>query len=125
MPGDTFVDTVASHPETALALLRKLALVVRSSDQRISELSFLTAEQRISLMLLRLAIPDGVAPGSLSVSPSPTLEFLASNVGVTRETVARAFSRLSKAGLIERVGKTIHILDSRGLENLFSFASPD
>jgi CRP/FNR family transcriptional regulator, cyclic AMP receptor protein len=100
--------------ELALALIRHLVEIIRTSDERITELSTLGAMQRVGRELLRLAGPG--AGGGLSISPLPTQSDIASQTGTTRETVARALGQFAHDGLIERQGRRLRIPDRARLE---------
>ena len=64
------------------------ARIIRRTDERIAELSVLSAMQRVYREIHGLATPQ--PGGATVVSPLPTQEELASLVGATPETVARA-----------------------------------
>jgi len=109
-------------PDLALALIRHLVEIIRTSDERISELSTLGAMQRVGRELLRLAEPG--AAGALSISPLPTQSSIASQTGTTRETVARTLAQLAQEGLIERQGRRLRIPDRARLEALLAGLPP-
>ena len=112
-PGD--LDSLLRRsPDLALALIRHLVEIIRTTDERITELSTLGAMQRVGRELLRLAEPG--AGGAFSISPLPTQSSIASQTGTTRETVARALAQLGQDGLIERQGRRLLILDRARLE---------
>ena len=104
VPPEYFMDLVVNNPDIAVTLLRRLAGIVRLGDDRIADLSLLTAEQRVCAELLRLAAPDPAVPQQSSVFPVPTQETLAAMVGVTRKTVSRVFKHLTTLEVIERKG---------------------
>lgn len=110
-----FHDLLLAHGDVALILLGKLAQVIRRSDERIAELSILSAMQRVYRELLRLGQADG---DGIVVSPLPTQESLAAHTGTTRETVARALGQLAKTGLARRRGRELLIRDAETLEAL-------
>ncbi len=121
LPGDKFLEIVMENSSVAMAIFNRMATIIRMGDVRITDLSVLGAEQRVCLELLRLAIPDPVYFDNydrLVVYPVPTQQLMANNIGVTRETVARIFGRLSSEGIIERKAKTLYIRDKLALENL-------
>ena len=118
MTGDAFLDLITSHKKVTMAVLKRLARIVRLGDERIIDLSLLGAEQRVCLELLRLARPDPIIMDNLEIFPVPTQGLIANSVGVTRETVARIFSRLSGDGVIERKSKVLYIRDRNRLEEL-------
>lgn len=115
---ETFLDLLARHPPLALALLRKLAHIVRQSNERIMDLATLSAYQRVYSEVLKLVKPDPVRPNSWLVYPLPTQAQIASLASTTRETVARVLSQLTHAGLCERKGRTLYIRDIDRLKAL-------
>jgi CRP-like cAMP-binding protein len=117
-PAEEFRNLVVTVPEFASALIRRMAEIIRGSDEQIINLSVLTASQRVCLQLLRLAEPDPVSSGSWLVYPLPTQAVLAGDAGTTRETVARVFGRLTEKGLIHRKGRSLYIHDRQTLENM-------
>ena len=102
MPARTFVATLAEHPEVAMALLRRLAGIVRMSTGRIMDLSTLGAQNRIYAELLRLARQAGVRDDAALLQPIPVHSDIAARVSTTRETVARVLSDLQRGGLVRR-----------------------
>lgn len=121
LPRDRFVDLVENHAAIAFHLLRHLTGIIRTTNERIAELSTVGAVQRVYRELLRLCTPDPAGEGSV-IAPLPTQHDLASKVGATRETVARALGQLMSNGVIERRGRTLFIRDADMLSFL---ASPD
>lgn len=111
-----FNDLLLAHADLGVALVKKLAGIIRRTDERIAELSVLGAVQRVYRELLRLARPQ--AGGGAVISPLPTQESMAGLVGSTRETVARALGQLTKAGIACRRGRELLIRDLRALEAL-------
>ena len=116
LAAEAFDALLRRHAAIAVDLLRHLARMVRISNERIAELSTVGAVQRVSRELLRLAAPDPADPESWLVAPLPTQQDMASQVGATRETVARALGQLISAGVIRRRGRTLSILDRTTLE---------
>ena len=116
MPGSFFRDLVTSHPDLSLALLRKLAGIIRIGDERIADFSLLDAEQRVCIGLISMAAPDPADPVSLIISPVPTQANFADVIGVSRETVSRVFSRLRQERIIRRKDKILYILNRKKLE---------
>lgn len=110
-----FESLIRAQPEVALALLRRLARIIRTTDERVSELSTLGAMARVCRELLRLARSDQRTGTSL-IAPMPTQKDLAGLAGTTRETVARTLSQLTRDGLVRRSGRTLRIHDQAQLE---------
>lgn len=102
MPYEVFIDLLMRHPKIALEIMRRLARVIRFSTERIMDLSTVGANNRVHAELLRLAQAAGRNGNSSTISPIPHHADIASRVSTTRETVARVFSELTKAGLLER-----------------------
>lgn len=120
LPAEQFIELVESHAAIASHLLRYLTGIIRTTNERIAELSTVGAVQRVYREILRLCEP---APGGGVVVPAlPTQQDLASKVGATRETVARALGQLVNAGVVERRGRTMLIRDR---DMLAVLANPD
>jgi CRP-like cAMP-binding protein len=115
LPAGAFQELLLRHGGIALTLLRDLAGMVRRADERITELTVLGAMQRVYRELQRMARPS---PEGLKVTPLPTQESLAAHVGTTRETVARAFGQLARAGIAGRSGRELVIRNAAMLDAL-------
>lgn len=109
LPGKKFMQLVTKYEGSASILMRRLAGIIRSTDERIEALSLMDAEQRICLELLRYLEPDPGRMDRFRVYPVPTHVEMAYTIGVTRQTVARIFSRLAKEQVVERQGKVLYI----------------
>ena len=116
---------VEKHRELSMRLLRRLARIIRTCDDRIMDLSTLGAHQRVYLELLRLAQPDPDDDGALVVSPMPAQKEIASKASTTRETVTRAISQLVADGVAERSHKSLRFHDGARLERLATSLDPD
>jgi CRP/FNR family cyclic AMP-dependent transcriptional regulator len=133
MAPSVFKGLVEEHPPIAMHVLRRLARIIRTADERIMDLSTLGAVQRVYLELLRLAEPVAAvvsiagkpAPPSWIIRDMPTHKDIASRVSTTRETVARAVSHLTNAKIIEKKGRLLHIRDRSLLEHLAGALDPE
>ena len=121
LSADRFRTLFETHPTIALKLLRHLTGIIRITNERIAELSTVSAVQRIYRELIRLCVP-GPGDKDAIIDAMPTQHDLASKVGATRETVARALGQLVNTGVIERRGRTLLIKD---YEMLSDMADPD
>jgi CRP-like cAMP-binding protein len=74
--------------------------------------------QRVYRELLRLAEPDPVDSAAWLIPALPTQQDMASRVGTTRETVARALGQILTTGVVQRRGRTLLIRDREMLEEL-------
>ena len=111
-PGD-LLELAVKHPQVAIALMRRLAQVVRAATERIMDLSTLGAHNRVYAELLRLARNDErtKADKTGAISPIPTHSEIASRVSTTRETVARVLSELQHSGLVRREHDALIVAD--------------
>jgi len=116
MPPETFRAMVTEHPTLALAIMRRLAKIIRVSTGRIMDLSTLAAHDRVCAELVRLARPNLKSDGTARISPIPIHSDIASRVSTTRETVARVLGELAKHRLLKREHDALVVLDFEGLE---------
>ena len=116
LPPTQFESLIRGQPEVVVALLRNLVGMIRTTDERLTEVTTLGALTRVYRELLRLAQHDE-RTGAWLIAPMPTQKELAGLAGTTRETAARTLSQLTRDGLVRRSGRTLHILDKRALES--------
>lgn len=115
-PGPEFLKLVTGNPDMSMALLRRLAAVIRLSDERLADVSLLGAEQRVCMELIRMAEPDPATPGGFVVFPVPTQANFANMIGASRETVSRIFGRLREDSIIARSDRGLCIPNRARLE---------
>ncbi len=117
-----FEELVLTHPKIGLAVMRRLAAMVRRSTERIMDLSTLGANNRVHAELLRLAKPadsqDRAKANTAIISPIPIHAEIASRVSTTRETVARVLNDLARDRLVERGDTALVIRDMRKLHRM-------
>jgi CRP-like cAMP-binding protein len=117
-----FEELVLTTPRIGLAVMRRMADIVRRSTERIMDLSTLGANNRVHAELLRLARPadsrDRTKANTATISPIPVHADIASRVSTTRETVARVLSDLARDGLVERGETALVIRDLRKLRRM-------
>ena len=118
LSAEAFGTLLERHAGVAVALLRHLSRIIRIGDERIAELSVLGAVPRVYRELLRLAEPDPVDGSAWRIAELPTQQDMASRVGATRETVARALGQILSHGVVQRRGRTLLIRDREMLEQL-------
>ena len=99
-------------PALARAFLTELAHRIQDLEQRLEEQATLSLDQRLAKLLLDSMDSDGRVRLSLSQSD------LASSLGVTRESLSRAFGRLARDGMIRRERGDISVIDSQALTSL-------
>ncbi len=117
MSGGAFRKIVTHHPPVALAMMQRLASIVRTSTDRIMDLSTVGAHNRVYAEILRLARPTLRDDNTAEIRPIPVHADIASRVSTTRESVARAISELLKKKLVARQDDGLVIQDYRQLED--------
>ncbi len=118
MPAGEFIRLVTEHPKLAYEVMKSLARIVRTSTDRIMDLSTLGANNRVHAEMLRLARANMDADGHAVLKPIPHHSDIASRVSTTRETVARVLSDLSRAGIVKREKDALVIADVDALEEM-------
>lgn len=118
VPRRAFLDVLAGHPEVALKVMRRLAGIVRTANERIMDLSTLAAQNRVQAELLREARQSTVDDGTAVISPIPLHGDIASRVSTTRETVARVMNDLARKGIVKRTKDSLVVCDVDRLESL-------
>lgn len=122
MPASVFRATIQAHSEVCDKLLGILAGQIRTLANRVNEFSTLDVRYRIYAELLRLSRTDGANTGRGIISPPPVHAEIAARVSTRRETVAREFKALERAGLIERRRGAIALSDVHHLGRLIEEA---
>ncbi|HJP23501.1 MAG: Crp/Fnr family transcriptional regulator, partial [Alphaproteobacteria bacterium] len=118
LPPNVFIELLQSYPQISLEVMRRLTQIVRRCDNRIMDLSTLTAIRRVYIELLRLCEPDTASPGGFIIRPLPTHSDIAARASTTRETVGRVIGQLAGDGIVERKPRTLFIRDRDRLELL-------
>ena len=107
-----FLDILERFPKIAIHLLKELTTRIRHSDQQIESLSLSGAEQRIALVLIRLAEEMGqIKEGTVTIEHIPYQQDIANMAGTSRETVSRVYKMLEDKNQIMREGKILKIID--------------
>jgi CRP-like cAMP-binding protein len=114
----TFRQLVEEEPRFAMAVMNRLAGLVRASSTRILDISTLGAHNRVHAELLRLARLGEREDGTARIEPIPQQAELAARVSTVRETVARVMSDLTKRGILQRDKSALVITDIERLEDL-------
>ena len=115
---DVFKNLLLDYPKIALVVLQNLAAMVRAADERIMDLSTLSAINRVHSELLRLAEIDDDNDNMAIITPILTHSDIAARASTTRETVSRVLSNLSRIRVLEREKKAFRVLDVDRLTNL-------
>ena len=115
---DIFKKLIVDYPKIALVVLQDLAAMVRAADERIMDLSTLSAINRVHSALLRLAVVDEDDDNKAIISPILTHSDIAARASTTRETVSRVLSNLSRIRILDREQDAFRVLDVERLTNL-------
>ena len=119
---ETFKSLLLDYPKIALVVLQNLAAMVRAADERIMDLSTLSAINRVQSEILRLAVPDQDNHNLAVISPLMTHSDIAARASTTRETVSRILSNLTRIRIVERANKSLRVLDVERLTNMIEAA---
>jgi len=118
MPQDQFLLLLEKHPSIALKLMKMLTGIIRTSTNRIMDLSTLAANNRVHADLLRMARSQKESGNVAHISPIPTHSDIASRASTTRETVARVLSDLARQGTVERQKDALVVVDVEKLSDM-------
>ena len=111
MPGPEFMGMVLARRELCAYMLRMMGERLISDTKRISYLIVLDAWRRLAAEILDRS-------RGAPVATMPPRVDLAARLGMTRETLAKQVSELSRRGLIRVEGNKVHILDAKQLADL-------
>jgi len=115
---EQFHALLSGHPGIALEMMKYLAQMVRTSTERIMDLSTLAANNRVQADLLRQALTNMQGEKQAHIKPIPVHADIASRVSTTRETVARVMNDLAREGIIERRKDALVIHDVEKLQEM-------
>ncbi len=118
LPQERFHYILEKNLGTALKLMKSLAGIVRTSTDRIMDLSTLAANNRVQADLLRQARSNMQSGNQAHIKPIPVHGDIASRVSTTRETVSRVMNDLARQGIVERQKDTLVIPDVEVLREM-------
>jgi CRP/FNR family cyclic AMP-dependent transcriptional regulator len=117
LSGEDFNYLIDNNLDFNRLVLNRLVNIIRTGNERISDIVLLKANQRICIELLRLASVN--VDDRLLIKDMPTQEVFSKTVGTSRETVIRTMKRLTELGIIKKIsGRNIYINDRNKLENM-------
>ena len=102
MEGKDFIGLMYKHASVAVRVVKRFALIIRTLDARVTDLSTLTENQRVLAELVRIAKPDIKKPGVWMITDMPNHKEIASWSGTSREVVAQTIGELARDGIVER-----------------------
>jgi CRP/FNR family transcriptional regulator, dissimilatory nitrate respiration regulator len=112
IPGRFFRQCIQADPDLALSILASMSLHLRFLVESVEALKLRQAESRVVQWFLRQW-----EERQLERAAEPTFELplakhlLASQLGITSETLSRVFAKLRKLGLLDVSGKTVRLHD--------------
>lgn len=115
-----FLELLRGEPTVAERVMQNLTSLVRQLSERVIDLSTMGVQNRVHAELLRLAREAGVDGNRARLDPAPTHAELASRVSTNREQVTRELNALQRAGVLEKQGKALVILDVQHLVALLA-----
>ena len=111
MTAAVFLETVTSHPDVCLQLLRLITGQVRMLATRVNEFTTLAIRERLIMELLRLSKSNRADPRQATVSPPPVHADLAGRISTRRETVTKELSVMEREGLVRRGRGALTLVD--------------
>lgn len=111
--GTSLTELIGKYPIIAFKILEELSKRLETTEQLLEDISLHSVERRLAQALLNLS--QGAADIRLEMSKRD----LASQIGMTSETLSRKLSSFQELGLIEQIGqRQIVIKDREGLEGI-------
>lgn len=109
-----FLSLLQESNALCLRLLGGMSRRLHGAIQDIDQLTLQNASMRVIQLLLQSAPDNSVSPYSLEWETPK--QILASRLSVRPETFSRILQQLSRKGLIAVQGKTVDVLDVKGLQ---------
>ena len=116
-PRVRFLELASRKPQILLNMLATLSQRLRRFTQKIEGLSLKEVASRLAGVLLELPA-EPTSPGSVRLQV--TKGQIASQIGMTPETLSRTFQKMARQGLIRVERNRILLLDRVALEDLAS-----
>ncbi len=107
----------AESPTFAAAVLHTFAARLRHMTGLVQAIAFTPVTARVSALIYRLAVADGVAgPDGVTIPRSLTITDMAMMVGSVREVVSRILTRMQRDGLLALTREAIIVKDMERLK---------
>ena len=110
-----FLRAVDHLREVRNRLLQDMTKRIRYMKDRCFQSMFLSVEDRVRAILVRMAFEAGALHSGKAMKDAPTHAEIASFIGSNREAVSRVMSELKKTGVIESGRKWLKILNPNEL----------
>jgi CRP/FNR family transcriptional regulator/CRP/FNR family cyclic AMP-dependent transcriptional regulator len=107
---EVFLRILQENPDISINLLSGLAKRLRKANETIETLTFLDVSGRVAKILIDMANETGeqLKDGFVKIQ-CPTHQYIANQIGASREAVTKAIKSLRSKGLILMAGKEIMI----------------
>lgn len=116
IPTTFFRQCIQSDPDLALRILASMSLHLRYLIEAVESLKLRQAESRVAQWFIRQwderELKDKAGP---SFELPLAKHLLASQLGITSETLSRVFAKLRREKLVDISGKSVHFLSINGL----------
>lgn len=120
LPMCRLLEVIRSQPDVNLEILRYMAVQLRCYNDRIENLSYTYASDKLIYRLLYLAARFGVRKGRRVVIKVPlTHRQIGSSINLRRESVSRELDKLAQKGLVKYHKGTISLPDISRLTQSF------
>jgi CRP/FNR family cyclic AMP-dependent transcriptional regulator len=107
---DAFRSFANQHPDIMFVIAEQLALRLRDTSRRLSDLAFLDVAGRAARALLDLAEDPEAKQTPRGVMVRTSRQELARIVGCSREMAGRVLKRLEENGIVSMTGRSILLL---------------
>lgn len=119
IPRKDFVQYLAMHPNVTVKLTKLIGLRLKKIQSRVEDLVFRDVPARLAHLLSELSKTDGVADKQgIRLKVKLTHQEMANLIGCSRETVSTTIGQFRNDGLIQMDGRTITIVNEKGLSKL-------
>lgn len=118
LSAERFNRVLDENPKVMRAFLGYLVARVRALSERMSQVTTLSARQRLAAELLAMSHAERSETDTAAIAPVPTQAELAIRICSQRETVGRELSRLKQEGLVDREGRRLRLHSLRGLQTV-------
>ena len=109
------LNLMSTEPALLSNYVQALAHLNREYIERLEDMTFRSIPSRLAKLFLH----ETTYADQISETPTQlTQEEIAAILGTTREVVGRALRGLLNAGLLEKRGRHVYVVDRRGLERL-------
>ena len=119
IPRKDFDQYLAMHPTVMFKLTKLIGLRLKKIQSRVEDLVFRDVPARLAHLLVELSKTEGVAEKQgIRLKVKLTHQEMANLIGCSRETVSATLGQFRDEGLLQLDGRTLTILDLKGLSRL-------